>query len=389
MQGALSLAHGAIIQAEALRLALVQAGVHYRALFAWLAVTVRRTSGEELTGCRNTFQTDAAALSDFINRQLIRDAIGPQLSQTVRCNPSLDVGYTAAGYDVTQHRLMWPKLPVLQALISSQKPVSRSVGARFRGPPPCPAEGCSAALRTARMPDAAHSFSSPEAGMLVCMQSWQHLARLQQLPEALISDVSSHDEAVVEPRPSSAQAPDAVDPLVAPSPGVAGLLRLFACDPGTTPLAARLTQLGLATEAVFAPIPKALAAEARLLADVPLATLPHGTPKPCMAFTDSQVRVRCLALASALLGLVPELRTVDTLCRSHSCQPLCGLSGMQSCVAPIAYSVRPVNELSRPHGLGGACRPRGRVSALGAGLPRASGSGSVACRRLGTQLCCA
>ena len=197
MQGALSLAHGAIIQAEALRLALVRAGVHYRALFAWLAVTVRRTSGEELTGCRNTFQTDAAALSDFINRQLIRDAIGPQLSQTVRCSPSLDVGYTAAGCDVTQHRLVLPELPMSQALISSQKPVSRSVGARFRGPPPCPAEECSAALRTARMLDAVQHSSSPEAGMLVCVQPWQHLRRLQQLPEALILDVSSHDEAVV------------------------------------------------------------------------------------------------------------------------------------------------------------------------------------------------
>ena len=91
MQGALSLAHGAIIQAEALRLALVRAGVHYRTLFAWLAVTVRRTSGEELSGCRNAFQTDAAALSDFIHRQLLCDAIGPQLSQTVRCNLPLEL----------------------------------------------------------------------------------------------------------------------------------------------------------------------------------------------------------------------------------------------------------------------------------------------------------
>ena len=121
MQGALSLAHGAIIQAEALRLALVRAGVHYRALFAWLAVTVQRTSGEELSGCRNAFQTDAAALSDFIHRQLIRDAIGPQLSQTVRCNLPLDVGHTAAGYNVTQHCLACPELPMLQAVIFSQE----------------------------------------------------------------------------------------------------------------------------------------------------------------------------------------------------------------------------------------------------------------------------
>ena len=105
-----------------------------------------------------------------------------------------------------------------------------------------------------------------------------------------------------EPQPSSAQAPDAVEPLVAPSPGVASLLRLFACDPGTTPLACRLAQLGPAVEAVFAPVPEALAARARLLADVPLATLPPGASKPCMAFAASQVRLRCLALASALLG---------------------------------------------------------------------------------------
>ena len=105
-----------------------------------------------------------------------------------------------------------------------------------------------------------------------------------------------------EPDSTLAQAPNAVEPLVAPSPGVAGLLRLFACDPGTTPLAARLAQLGPAAEAVFAPVPLALAAEARLLADVPLGTLPPRTPKPCMAFTASQVRVLCLTVASALLG---------------------------------------------------------------------------------------
>lgn len=101
---------------------------------------------------------------------------------------------------------------------------------------------------------------------------------------------------------AQAQAPDAVEPLVAPSPGVAGLLRLFACDPGTTSLACHLAQLRPAVEAVFAPVPEALAAEARLLADVPLGTLPSGTSKPCMAFAASQVRVCCLALASALLG---------------------------------------------------------------------------------------
>ena len=91
MQGALSLAHSAVIQAETLRLALVRAGVRYRAFFAWLAVTVRRASGEELNGCRNTLQTDATALSDFIHHQLFRDAIGPQLTQTARCRLLLPV----------------------------------------------------------------------------------------------------------------------------------------------------------------------------------------------------------------------------------------------------------------------------------------------------------
>ena len=127
MQGALSLAHGAIIQAEALRLALVRAGVHYRALFAWLAVTVRRTSGEELNGCRNAFQTDAAALSDFIHSQLLRDAIGPQLTQTVRCKLLLGSVQRHAARSLY---LVWVDKECLCccSCISLQKPVSWNQG---------------------------------------------------------------------------------------------------------------------------------------------------------------------------------------------------------------------------------------------------------------------
>lgn len=87
-----------------------------------------------------------------------------------------------------------------------------------------------------------------------------------------------------------------------PSLGVARLLNMYACNPGSTSLACRLMQLGPAVEAVFAPVPQALAAEARLLADVPLRTLPPRTSKPCMAFAASQVQVPSLAVAAALLG---------------------------------------------------------------------------------------
>ena len=136
------------------------------------------------------------------------------------------------------------------------------------------------------------------------MSPLQHLPRPQQLPEGR-PQVSSHHElnpSLSEPQPSLAQAPDAVDPFVAPSPGVACLLKMFACNPGSTSLACRLKQLGPAMEAVFAPVPEALAAEARLLADVPLGALPSGVSKPCTAFAASQVRVTSLTAASALPG---------------------------------------------------------------------------------------
>ena len=80
MQEALSGAHALILLAEALRLAVVRAGVRYRALFAWLLTTVRRMSAEEANAQKHHFQTDAQALSDFIHGQLFEDAIGPQLT---------------------------------------------------------------------------------------------------------------------------------------------------------------------------------------------------------------------------------------------------------------------------------------------------------------------
>ena len=84
MQKALSGAHALILMAEALRLAVVSAGVHYRALFAWLLTTVRRMSTDEANTQKHHFQTDAQALSEFIHGQLFQDAIGPQLTP-VRC----------------------------------------------------------------------------------------------------------------------------------------------------------------------------------------------------------------------------------------------------------------------------------------------------------------
>ena len=84
VQEALSGAHTLILLAEALRLAVVCAGVRYRALFAWLLTTLRRMSNEEPNAQKHHFQTDAQALSDFIHSQLFQDAIGPQL-HLVRC----------------------------------------------------------------------------------------------------------------------------------------------------------------------------------------------------------------------------------------------------------------------------------------------------------------
>lgn len=84
--GALAEAHALIVQAEALRLALVTAGARYRALFAWLLTVVRRMSDSEPEAKKNQFRTDASGLSEFIHAQLLHDAIGPQLQQ-VRGSP--------------------------------------------------------------------------------------------------------------------------------------------------------------------------------------------------------------------------------------------------------------------------------------------------------------
>ena len=84
MQEALSGAHALILLAEALRLAVVSAGVRYRALFAWLLTAVRRMSSDEPDAKKHHFQTDAQALSEFLHGQLFQDAIGPQLTP-VRC----------------------------------------------------------------------------------------------------------------------------------------------------------------------------------------------------------------------------------------------------------------------------------------------------------------
>lgn len=77
-------------------------------------------------------------------------------------------------------------------------------------------------------------------------------------------------------------------PLLAPTPGVQSLLKLFQCDPGSAPLHQILKRLPPSIQAIFAPIPQALSANVPLLAHVHLATLPAGTP-PRLAFKASQV----------------------------------------------------------------------------------------------------
>ena len=85
MAQALSGAHTLIVQAEALRLALVRAGARYRTFFAWLLTIARRMTEEDPAAAqRHAFQTDAAALSEFLRGQLFSDAISPQLATAVR-----------------------------------------------------------------------------------------------------------------------------------------------------------------------------------------------------------------------------------------------------------------------------------------------------------------
>jgi len=81
VQEALSGTHALILQAEALRLAVVGTGVQYRTLFAWLLTTVRRMSNDEPSAQRHHFKMDAQALSEFTHGQLFHDSIGPQLQQ--------------------------------------------------------------------------------------------------------------------------------------------------------------------------------------------------------------------------------------------------------------------------------------------------------------------
>ena len=94
----------------------------------------------------------------------------------------------------------------------------------------------------------------------------------------------------------SMQTQGAAQPLVTPTPGVQELLKLFQCDPGSMPLHMRLHQLRPSFQAIFAPIPQALAADARLIAHVHLATLTTGS-LPRMAFKALQVRSAMLMIS--------------------------------------------------------------------------------------------
>ncbi len=102
--------------------------------------------------------------------------------------------------------------------------------------------------------------------------------------------------------------PEAAAPLLAPTPGVQSLLKLFQCDPGNTPLQQLLKQLRPSIQAIFAPVPQALSANVPLLAHVHLATLPAGAP-PRMAFKASKV--------SILGGLSPIAPLSVGLSREH------------------------------------------------------------------------
>ena len=104
----------------------------------------------------------------------------------------------------------------------------------------------------------------------------------------------------------SMQTQGAAQPLVTPTPGVQDLLKLFQCDPGSMPLHMRLQQLRPSFQAIFAPIPQALAADARLIAHVHLATLSAGSP-PRVAFKALQVRSAMLMI---ILDHCPWVNTV-------------------------------------------------------------------------------
>jgi hypothetical protein len=80
------MAHGLLLQAQAVRQAVVEAGAGYRALFAWLLALCRRIGEESPSAAARPlpFQQDPLAMATFLSCQFARDAIGPHLAQEVR-----------------------------------------------------------------------------------------------------------------------------------------------------------------------------------------------------------------------------------------------------------------------------------------------------------------
>ena len=252
VQEALTGAHALILQAEALRLATVRAGGRYRALFAWLLTSVRRIANEEPDAHKHHFQTNAQALSDFIHGQLFEDRIGPQLC-AVRC--------------------------FLAALLQIQASAA------------CP---CLAAIRVAAS-SGPHLVSSLARPSSTFDKSWAPVSPERAticrrcVPASGCHGTCTQEAAHAAHQCCAVQMPGAAaGPLLAPTPGVQSLLKLFGCDPGDTPLHARLKQLRPSLQAVFAPVPQALSADARLVAHIHLATL-HPSAPPRVAFKASQV----------------------------------------------------------------------------------------------------
>lgn len=78
-------AHGLLLQAQAAGSAVLQAGVHYRMLFAWLLTLCRRL-GEDTAAVaarKPGFQHDPLAMAAFLKGQFSSDIILPQLDQKV------------------------------------------------------------------------------------------------------------------------------------------------------------------------------------------------------------------------------------------------------------------------------------------------------------------
>ena len=226
----------------------------------------------------------------------------------------------------------------------------------------------------------------------MCMQPWQHLPRLQQLLEGR-AEVISLCGAVIglslpHLRRRRRRRRMRWNPWWRPRRGWRACLGCLPATPAPPPSPATWRSCALRSRPSLRPSQRPWQPRRGCWQMCPWEPCRLERPSPAWPLPPH----RCTSAVLLLLctaRMMPELRTVKPLRQTHSCQPLCGLSGVHSCVAPIAYCVRPLNKLSRPHGLGGACRPRCSVSVLGSGLPRTPGSGSVACRRLGTQLCCA